>query len=1806
MKIVRLWSTLALLACLVAACSPKQASEAPDMAFAPYIQAYSGGIVPETGPVRIELAQAVPYELQAEDVFSFSPRVKGSVRWTSPTSVEFIPDEGALKSGDTYQCKFALGQVLNLSDSKLAQFSFPVTVARKQAMIDIQKLTIGEDGSAVVSGSIRLSMALPPDAVQEMIQADCGGTPVKVTVGEGGSVLPFETEAIQRPAKEQTLTIRMQGSGFAEVRPMAVTIPAEGNFRVLYARRLKGADPCVEVAFSEALSPKAGLAGLIGIEGLTRQQVDIKDNIARITFEDPGSRNDLIVYISGQVRTAGGVYLGEDHRYSLAPDELKPQVEIPLEGNILPDKKELVLPLRAVNLTAVDIKVVQIFQDNVLMFLQENDLAGNDEIRRAGRLVYSKQFRLDTDPTRNLHEWNEWGIDLSNLFKREVGAIYRVRVTFKKEYSLYGKPLPEGGALTKLSDGTPSQEELDEWDEPYSYYWESFYDWSEYDWEESDNPDHASYYMDSDRFPYVNVMSSSLGVIAKYASADKVWVTVNDIISAKPASGVAVEVYDFQLQRLATGKTDSQGLVELGVDHKPFLVVARRGDEASYLRLISGRENSLSRFEVGGAVLNRGIKGFVYGERGVWRPGDTLHVTLLVADRKGSLPQGHPAVMELYCPEGQFYTRKVEAGKDGFYTFHIPTSATDPTGYWNAYFKVGGTAVHKALHVETVKPNRLKVQLTPSVPVLKAGVNSQATVSANWLTGPAAAGLKAHAEMTLSNTGAPFKGFEGYVFRNPACSFSSSEHTLFETRLDAEGKSRINLSLPAAEEAPGMLTAFIVTSVEEDGGDESFTTMTMPYSPYKAYVGVKFPEGEYLETGKDHTIKVAVVDPEGKRVVGDPLSYTVYHISWSWWWNNSGESLDSYVNGSSPDIVASGALTSGNADATFTLRAENEQWGRYLVLVHDNKSGHTAGKLVTLDWSDYRGRAQRRDPDALNMLTFSLDKRSYQVGDKVVVYIPASSEGQALVSLENAAGVLSQAWVSTSADKESQYSFTVTPEMAPNFYVHISLVQPYGNVANDLPIRLYGVERVEVENPDSHLEPQIKMADTVAPEEPFTVQVSEKSGKPMTYTLAIVDEGLLDITAFKTPDPWAAMYKNEALGVKTWDLYDQIIGAYGARFSSMLGIGGDEAGVKNARRDNRFNPVVAFMGPFTLQKGTASHEVKLPMYVGSVRVMVVAGHAPAYGSAEKTVTVKAPLMVVPTLPRVLADGEKVTLPVNVFAMEDNIRSASVSIKVEGPARVEGADSESLSFEKAGDKMARFQLVATGEGTAKVTVTATGSGHKAYETVFLPINPANPETVQLTHQTLQKGKSAVLQAKGKATLELAGFPAVDAAGIYKSMKNYPYNCTEQMAAKGLSLLNLIPLLGEEEAADVKALIPGIVKELYARQSKDGGFVLWPGSKHSDSWVSSMAGAFLAQARDKGFEVSRSVLRSWEDYQKSLSKAFRLAGNAAFSDIDEAFRLYSLALAGEAQTGAMNRMKESPELDNRVKWMLAAAYAVAGKPQVAKELTAASSAEFEEYSTPVYYGSSLRDRAIALEVLVLTDQMAAAMPMANAVAERFNGGSWWSTQEAAFASVAMGKLYDKVGNQPFSVQVGSESISSPKSLYTMPVSGEVKVQNTSDNILYATLVDVFRAPAGTKVPERASGLKLSVAYTTPSGSPVNAAKLRQGTEFVATVTVTNTGADYVENLALSERIPSGWEIQNERLRGGVDNSSSAYKDIRDDRCDWFFGLGRGESKRFVLKLRAAYEGEFVLPAITCEAMYDHHIAANTASGIALVIR
>ncbi|MBR4755899.1 MAG: alpha-2-macroglobulin, partial [Bacteroidales bacterium] len=1167
-------------------------------------------------------------------------------------------------------------------------------------------------------------------------------------------------------------------------------------------------DPYIDIYFSGPMADIDDDNGLFTLEGTGRYYVQAENNRVKVFYESMED-GQVTLRISEAVKSHDGTRLGSEYSKTFAPAEEKPAVEIPMTGNILPNPKELVLPFKAVNLNAVDISVIQIYEDNVLMFLQENRLGDGNALRRSGRLVYKRCIRLDSDPSKNLHKWQDYSVDLSGLFKQEAGAIYRIRLSFKQDYSVYGKAVefksgtPTDQLVNIASEGI-TEEDDKKWDRPDPWYYDGYaYDWSRYNWKDRDNPLKESYYMEEDRFPAVNLLSSNLGVIAKYSGTDKLWVSVSDIISAEPVFNSELYVYSYQLKEIGYAKTGTDGMAEISLSGRPFVVVAKRGAATSYLKVSEGDEKTMSRFDVGGKVIEKGIKAFIYGERGVWRPGDTLHVTMILEDKDKTIPDNHPAIMELYTPESRFYAKMINgSAKDGFYIFDIPTKPEDPTGDWMAYFKIGGATFHKSLKIESIKPNRLKIALDLGDGPIEGGRTMQVGVSSNWLTGPPASGLGVTMDMTLRKGLSSFKGFEGYTFTTPLTDFVRSEHNLADTRLDQNGDATMNIDMPSAEGAPGMLTADIVTRVTEPGGDFSFNAVSVPYSPYSSYAGVKIPKeegGRFLETDKDYKLNLAVVDKDGKNLDGVDLTYAIYKIKWSWWWESREESLDSYVNGTDASTIASGTIKSSK-NCSIPFKVDYPEWGRYLVLVRDEESGHMAGDIMYVDWPAYRGRSSKADPDALTMLSFTTDKESYNVGEKVTVFIPAAAKGQALVSLENSRTVISRKWVKTSGEGDVAYSFKVTPEMAPNFYINITLIQPHERPENDLPIRLYGVRPVIVNDTDSHLEPEISMPDVLRPEEEFKVKIREKSGKPMTYTIAIVDEGLLDLTGFKTPDPWMAMYEREALGVKTWDLYDYVIGAYSGRFSPMFSIGGDEDMIVGAKKDNRFNPVVKFLGPFTLNTGSATHKITLPMYVGSVRVMVVAAHGSVYGNAEKTVPVRSPLMVLPTLPRVLGTGEKVTLPVNVFALEDDVRNTEVSVSVEGPLKVVGESKAKVSFDKPGDKLVKFALEATGEGPAKVTVSASGGSHKAGDAISIMVRDPGQTSINVVKAMIGKDETKHLgfspftsDGRQWGSLELSTFPAVDYEGIFSYVKDYGFECSEQLASRGISLISIREML-----------------------------------------------------------------------------------------------------------------------------------------------------------------------------------------------------------------------------------------------------------------------------------------------------------------------------------------------------------------------------------------------------------------------------
>ena len=1855
-------------------CKSNQKDIIPSAEYAPYVNAYTGGVISQNSTIRIELTQDQPMvDLNQElkdNPFSFSPSLKGKTYWVSNNTIEFVPEEGALKPGAFYEGTFRLGDFVDV-DKKLEEFNFSFRVQERNFSIHTDPITVTatQPDQVTVTGEIRFSDVVKKEEVEKMLTAGSEKNksyPIEITQTDHPTRYVFSISQITKEAEDYQLEITAKGNpaGIDRTQNESILIPAKNSFRFLSAVRIDQPENGIEIIFSDPVSNTQDLKGLIDVPEVSSSIFQIKENKVFIYFE-AGKQNKLTLNIHEGIRNRQDKPLGTSHSISFSELNLKPQVEMATSAAILPDSKSLIIPFRAVNLYAVDLSVIRIFENNVLMFMQNNSLSSANELRRSGRLVYKKTLWLAKDSSKDVHRWEDYSIDLAGLIHQEPGAIYRVILSFRQEYSAY----PCGGSenkemqfvdnkssdnLTKVSGETLSEDDEAVWDTPETYYYYNGsvpMDWSQYRWTERDNPCHPSYYMNSDRIAACNILASNLGMIVKRNSLNKLWIAVNNILDTKPVAKAQVTIYNFQLQPIGKGETNGEGLVEITPKGVPFIAVAEADKQKAYVRVVDGEEQSVSRFDVGGKDIQKGLKGFIYGERGVWRPGDTLHISFMLEDREKRIPDKHPVALEIYNPRGQFYTKMISTqGTNGFYTFDVPTQADDPTGLWNAYVKVGGTAFHKSLRIETIKPNRLKITLALPTILQASSKDVYAPLTSSWLTGATASRLKAKVEMSLSKVNTQFKNYGQYLFNNPATDFTTVRADVFNGVLDAEGRAGVNIQLPVATGAPGMLNATLTTRVFEPGGDASIYSQTVPFSPFTSYVGINLnqPKGKYIETDKDHVFDIVTVNDQGQPVNRSNLEYKIYRISWSWWWENGEESFGTYINNSSITPVASGNLQTTGGKASFKFRINYPDWGRYLVYVKDRESGHATGGTVYIDWPDWRGRSNKTDPSGIKMLAFSLDKDSYEIGETATAIIPAAAGGRALVSLENGSTVLQQQWLEVSDQGDTKLTFKITPEMAPNVYLHISLLQPHAQTVNDLPVRMYGIAPVFVTNRQTILQPQIKMPEVLRPETDFNVTVSEKSGKPMTYTLAIVDDGLLDLTNFKTPDPWNEFYAREALGIRTWDMYDDVLGASGGRYSSLFSTGGDASLKPADAKANRFKPVVKFIGPFYLAKGKQqTHTLKLPMYVGSVRAMVVAGQDGAYGNAEKTAFVRTPLMLLSTLPRVLSTQEEITVPVNVFAMENQVKNVTVSLEASGAGvQITGNRQQSLTFDQPGDQLAYFTLK-TGSKTGKATIhlTASGNGQQTKETIEIEVRNPNPVVTLRNSQWIEAGQEAELSytlagsssANNQVQLEVSRIPSVDISRRFDFLYNYQHHCTEQLTSKALPLLfvSQFKAVDEQEAEKIKTNVQEAIRQIYASQLPYGGFVYWPGNAVADEWITSYTGMFLTLAQEKGYAVHPNVLNKWKRFQRAAAQNWRMPQEASNwqiwqSELQQAFRLYTLALAGAPEYGAMNRMKEQPGLSIQAKWRLAAAYALTGKMKPAGELVYNAETTVIPYSSMnLIYGSSDRDEAMILETLILMKRDRDALQQAKKVSQNLAQENWFSTQSTAFALMAMGRLAEQLSgtldftwswNGKQQPAVKSAKAVFEKEIATSPKSGTVSVKNQGKGALSVDLITRTQLLNDT-LPAIADNIRLDVKYTDMAGSPISVEDIRQGTDFMSAVTLSNiSGTSDYSNLALTHIIPSGWEIYNERMivpEASSSNSNEAntpessadkytYKDIRDDRVLTYFDLRRGESKTFTVRLQATYAGNFILPAIQCEAMYDAAVQARTKAGRTTVSR
>ncbi len=1826
---------------------------------------HTQGTISRTSPIRIAFNRDIVSDqligADASKIMRISPEITGSPIFKSKSEILWEPTK-QLQAGTQYKVSIK-GAGLKDVPKDTAPFSFNFHVIPLEFEIKTFGLTSvpNKNENMQLKGRLLVSDRVDLAAVKTVLKASSQNKPLPIEWihDSSGKEHKFTINNITRESFASDLNLVWNGKpiNINTQGNQDIAIPRIDEFKLIETKVVhdSGSNPYIKVRFSGALDSAQNLRGLVKLSnGKSRRKIKsrIEGNVINV-YPNKNLSGSYTLRVSRGIKSKSGKALSDSINEKVTFADIKPQVKFAGKGSILPENTTLEIPFEAVGVNAVEVTAFEIFPDNMSRFLQVNNLSGGYEARRSGRYLWRKTIPLTP---ANTNQWNRYSFNVTDLMDKHHGGLLRLTLSIKRNHSTYKCPSSAPKLITKqtllkdLEDN--GVEETSGWD-GISEYAQANNGYN-YDWNKRYDICSDSYYIYNSEKTNVsqNFIPSNIGLIAKRDSKGTLRIISTDIRTAEPLTGVEFEVTNYQGQVLGNATSDGSGFSTIELSGTPFLLTAKKFKDTAYLKLNNNTALAVSHFPVGGQKIKKGIKGKIYGERGVWRPGDNIYLTFVsqnlsqktVTDDKKTVPTNHPVTMKLIDPRGKVVATKTNANSvGGFYAFNFKTAEKAETGNWMVKAFLGGSTFSKSLMIETVRPNRLKLELSfddakinpiTKEPVLfRSDGAPKGTLFSQWLHGATASNLKADVSVKFSPQKTRFGSFTDYIFDDPARSLKSEDKILLEGRLDKDGYLKFQKELKPKGDPAGMLNARFTTRVFEEGGAFSISRSKIDYHPYENYVGIKLPKGDatrgMILTDKTHTVKIASISSKGENVSLNKVRVNLYKIDWKWWWDKSSKSLAEYADGKHSGLIKKGIVSTVDGNGSWDFEIKYPAWGRYLIRACDLEGNHCTGKTVYIDWPGWAGRAQEEGSGAASRLNLFSDKKAYTVGETAIIQLPASSQGRALMTVETGSAILDQRWIefeATGKDRK-QFKLPITAAMSPNAYVHITLLQPHKDKNNDRPIRLYGIIPIEVANPATYLKPKIMVDDEWRPASKQKITVSEVNGKTMHYTLAVVDEGLLGLTAFKTPNLHRHFYSKEALGIKTWDLFDQVIGAYGGKLERMLALGGgDDADSDNEdSKKRRFPPVVKYLGPFTLEAGkTAEHEIELPPYLGAVRVMLVAGDNGAYGKADKSVFVRQPLMLQTSLPRVLGPDEEVTVPVTLFALDESVKDVTVTVETDGLVSVMGDAKTQVTFNNLGEKIAFIKLkTASKEGKTHLRFTATGGTngeHTSQSEIYLDIRRANQETTRSISKVIEAGTSWSEQADAfgldgtnQSTIELSSVPSLNLDSRLNYLIRYPHGCLEQTTSSAFPQLYLdnVMSLDKDTQQKTEHHIQKGIERLQRFQTGTGDFTYWPGGNHSNKWASVYAGHFLIEAGKKGYLVPSDLLNAWLDHQVNRAQNFT-AGSKTYSHT-QAYRLYVLALADKPQLGAMNRLRESSTLNKKARWLLASAYQSASQPDAAKSVIQGMSAEVETVNNvDKTFSSTLGDLGLQLESLIALDKKQDANQLLEKIADEMGGDKFQSTQGIAWALMGVSR-YLGGDTSNFSVKLsqglsqGNASGETKEIKSNKPISSikltkagdKFNVENTSSVRLFATLVNRGVPKAGSEQGVQ-KGLKIKALYEVRDGEDVskwhdlNDKPATQGRDIRFTVRVENTSNHKTENIALTIPVAAGMEI----LPTADQPSSSKvdYRDVRDDRVHYYFSLKKGESKIFKLMVNASYKGRYYLPAINAEAMYDGTMQAR----------
>ncbi|AGG87358.1 alpha-2-macroglobulin family protein [Rhodanobacter denitrificans] len=1334
---------------------------------------------------------------------------------------------------------------------------------------------------------------------------------------------------------------------------------------------------------------------------------------------------------------------------------------------------------------------------------------------------------------------------------------------------------------------------------------------------------------------------------------DNVLLHVASLRDGTPVNAVDIEIRDAAGRSKLKAVTGADGNALLAYKAKASdVLVARHGKDVSVLPF-NRPALDVSNFDISGR-RQAPFEVYAWSGRDLYRPGETLRASALLRDDDGKPMKAQSLFVRVKQPDGRTLVEKrLEPQQLNYFELSQAIPADAPTGLWQLEFRLDPSAKETVqafpFHVEEFLPERLKVDLSSPQQRLAPGEPLKLKVASSYLYGAPADGNRFTAKLLVAPDVHPVAAMKDTFFGNPLVELPKSADDVVDAKLDAQGVLEQDVALPDDVKPVAPLAVTLSGSVYESGGRAVTRLLKRTYWPADALVGVRplFDPKQGAESEAPAGFEIVRANANGERVAGAHLKvrlqrelrdfYWLYERSGGWQ-SNANQRLQ-LIEEKDIDVAAG-----KSAHVEFPV-----QWGSYRVEVYD-----PATKLTTVfpffagySWDDENLGKEAR-PDKVKL---QLDKARYRAGDRMKVTVTPPHDGPGVLLVESDHLLYTK---NIDAKAGATFEIPVTKEWERHDVYVTALVFRGGEAAeHTTPARAMGVEYVAMDRNDRRVPLKLDAPALMRPGNPLEVgvQATGLAGQQAFVTLSAVDQGVLNITNYPVPDAWAWLFAKRALSVDAYDLYSRLIEAMDGA-EAKLRYGGDMSGAalpKATRLNPKVQIVDLFAGPVAFDaQGKATLHVDVPDFNGSLRLAALAYTDSRYGNADGAVTVRAPLVVEPSTPRVMAAGDKAVISLDLKNLSGKDGTARVSVKGGGPITVDKA-VQSVPLKDGAGTTVRMPVTAqAGAAVAAVDIHAELNDYQVDRHFEFAVRPAWPETVSTTPMALEAGKperfgaaavAGLLPATVNARITLSTLPPLPYAAALRDMLRYPYGCIEQTTSKGYAALILdgqtAKALGAQVMSDAvrKAAVDGALSRIASFQASNGHFSFWGGSSPIQTFTTPYVVDFMLDARDAGFAVPQDVL------QKSLQRLNDdlLAGGHPYYEYeqhehlriaDEAYSGFVLARVNRAPLGTLRAI-----FDNERQKLVAPlplvhlgiALKLMGDTERAQKAVDEAFAWSKE--RPWYvgdYGSDLRDLAL---MVALTHTYGMSKPAydaklvdwaRNATAnvrlrqqqDKDYRWSWsyLSTQEqAAIARVAA--AFDAKSNAPLAATLTVNGKTEPapdqrvwsRALSVAEFSAGVSVQPTSDAAIFATL-DVAGIPQQAP-PADASQIDVRRSWFTTDGKPWSGNQLKEGDTLIVELSI--EARMNVPDALVTDLLPGGLEVENLNLGGAqswsgvvidgieLDQHAAAaqivHEEYRDDRYAAALNLSRGDQARVFYLVRAVTPGTYSVPPPLVEDMY-----------------